>query len=148
MEYFPGGRCPCSVLSCSDRGDFTGTVLGSVDDVRVVVLRQVQGQTVQKAVLVPQLRSRSLTSLSWRSWSTSRWAGSAVPRVQSVRRQPSSQLHLSYSCLDKVVHTPVVCNDRCLVVQSTANCDVSAVAVLCHGEWDFLGPCTQVQGPP
>ena len=40
-----------------------------------------------------------------------------------------SQLHLSYSCLDKVVHTPVVCNDSCLVVQSAANCVVSAVAV-------------------
>ena len=49
-----------------------------------------------------------------------------------------SQLHLSYSCLDKVVHTPVVCHDRCLVVQSAPNCDVSAVAVLCHGEWGFF----------
>ena len=27
----------CSVLSCSDRGDSTGAVLGSVDDVPVVV---------------------------------------------------------------------------------------------------------------
>ena len=33
------------------------------------------------------------------------------------------QLHLSCSCLDKVVHTPVVCNDICLVVQSAENCD-------------------------
>ena len=31
------------------RGDSTGTVLGSLDDVPVVVQRQVQGQTVQKA---------------------------------------------------------------------------------------------------
>ena len=53
LQCFPGGRCPCSVLSCSDRGDSTGTVLGSVDDVPVVVQRQVQGQTVQKAVQVP-----------------------------------------------------------------------------------------------
>ena len=49
LQYFPGGRCPCSVLSRSDRGDSTGTVLRSVDDVPVVVQRQVQGQTVQKA---------------------------------------------------------------------------------------------------
>ena len=49
VQYFPCGRCPCSVPLCSDRGDSTGTVLGSVDDVPVVVQRQVQGQTVQKA---------------------------------------------------------------------------------------------------
>ena len=45
VAVFAGGRCPCSVLSCSDRGDSTGAVLGSVDDVPVVVQRQVQGQT-------------------------------------------------------------------------------------------------------
>ena len=43
VAVFAGGRCPCSVLSCSD--DSTGAVLGSVDDVPVVVQRQVQGQT-------------------------------------------------------------------------------------------------------
>ena len=48
LQYFPGGRWPCSVLSRSDRGDSTGIVLRSVDDVPVVVQRQVQGQTVQK----------------------------------------------------------------------------------------------------
>ena len=37
-----------------------------VFDVPVVVQRQVHGQTVQIAVLVPLLRSRSLASLSWR----------------------------------------------------------------------------------
>ena len=49
-------------------GGSTGPVLGQVVDVPVVVQRQVRGQSVQYAVLVPQLRSpRSLTSLSWRS---------------------------------------------------------------------------------
>ena len=38
-----------------------------VFDVPVVVQRQVRGQTVQIAVLVPLLRLRSLASLSWRS---------------------------------------------------------------------------------
>ena len=48
LQYFLGGRCPCSVLSRSDCGDSTGIVLRSVDDVPVVVQRQVQGQTVQQ----------------------------------------------------------------------------------------------------
>ena len=54
-----------------------------------------------------------------------------VSRVQPWRRQPSSHsCSLSYSCLDKVLHTPVVCNDICLVVQSAVNCDGCAVPVL------------------
>ena len=36
LLYFLGGRCPCSVLSRSGRGDSTSTVLRSVDDVPVV----------------------------------------------------------------------------------------------------------------
>ena len=32
------------------------------------------------------------------------------------------------------------------MVLSADNCVGPAVAVLGHGEWDFLGPCTQVQG--
>ena len=55
-------------------------------------------------------------------------------------------LQLLYSCLDKVVHTPAVCNDICLVVQSAVNCDGCAVAVLTSCSWDFFGCCTQVQG--
>ena len=40
------------------------------------------------------------------------------------------QLH-PYSCLDKVVRTPVVCNDRCLGFYCAENCGVSAVARRC-----------------
>ena len=39
------------------------------------------------------------------------------------------QLH-SFSSLDKVVHTPVVCNDRCRMLQTSENCEGPAVAVL------------------
>ena len=58
---------PWRLRSCNS----TGAVLGSVDDVPVVVQRQVQGQTVQKAVLVPQLRSRSFPVVAQRQvpWS-------------------------------------------------------------------------------
>ena len=52
-------------------------------------------------------------------------------RVQTGRRQPRSHsCNSSYSCLDKVVHTPVVCNDRCSVVQRAENCDVSQLLFL------------------
>ena len=37
-----------------------------------------------------------------------------VPLLQVLEKLVEiPQLHSSYSCLDKVVHTPVVCNDRC-----------------------------------
>ena len=51
---------------------------------------------------------------------------SRVPGRQKLVEIP--QLH-SYSCLDQVVHTPVVCNDRCPVVQTLYNCACPAVAV-------------------
>ena len=80
----------------------------SVFDVPVVVQRQVHGQTVQFAVLVPLLRLRSLTSLSWRScrfpWFTKEilqllyidkvvgffLCRSCSSQVQAWMRQPSS----------------------------------------------------------
>ena len=52
--------------------------------------------------------------------------GPADPQLLLWRRQPRPHsCNSSFSCLDKVVHTPVVCNDRCLVVQRAENCDVS-----------------------
>ena len=39
-------------------------------------------------------------------------------------------MHSSNSCLDKVVHTPVACNDRCPEVQSAENCEGKVVDVL------------------
>ena len=71
LQYFPGGRCPCSVLSCSDRGDSTGTVLGSVDDVAYRCATTGAGSDSAESVLVPQLRSRSLPVVAQRQvpWS-------------------------------------------------------------------------------
>ena len=39
---------------------------------------------------------------------SSRFSGAGREKLVEI-----PQLHSSYSCLDKVVHTPVVCNDRC-----------------------------------
>ena len=69
----------------------------------------------------------SLTTLSWRSRpqrfpscspltrcsmsllrKSSRFSGAGREKLVEI-----PQLHSSHSCLDKVVHTPVVCNDRC-----------------------------------
>ena len=63
--------------------------------------------------------------------------GLTGPAVLACRRGETAELpqsHSSFSCLDKVVHTPVVCNDRCRVVRSEENCAGFAVAVLWHGE--------------
>ena len=52
--------------------------------------------------------------------------GPADSQLLLWRRQPRSHsCSSSYSCLDKVVHMPEVCNDRCPVVRRAENCDVS-----------------------
>ena len=53
---------------------------------------------------------------------------SSVAALEGTAAIPPLQLVVL--CLDKVIHTPVVCNDVCLVVQSAVNCDGCAVAVL------------------
>ena len=66
-------------------------------------------------LLVPcsrQLRFPSCSPLTRCSMSflckSSRFSGAGREKMVEI-----PQLHSSHSCLDKVVHTPVVCNDRC-----------------------------------
>ena len=42
---------------------------------------------------------------------SSRFSGAGREKLVEI-----PQLHSSHSCLDKVVHTPVVCTDRCPMV--------------------------------
>ena len=75
-----------------------------VFDVPVVVQRQVHGQTVQVAVLVPLLRLKSLALLSGRSCRFSWSPTEILPHSCAV-------LHGHWRCT-----CPSLCNDRCRVV--------------------------------
>ena len=55
---------------------------------------------------------------------SSRFSGAGREKLVEI-----PQLHSSHSCLDKVVHTPVVCNDRRPDGSDVENCAGSAVAV-------------------
>ena len=56
-----------------------------VFDVPVVMQRQVRGQTVQVAVLVPLLRLKSLALLSWRSCRFS-WSPTEIPQLLYIEK--------------------------------------------------------------
>ena len=60
VAVFSWWSMPCSVLSCSDRGDSTGTVLGSVDDVTGAMSDSAESRAGAAVAF------EVVTSLSWR----------------------------------------------------------------------------------
>ena len=101
-------------------------------DVPVVVHVEVVDNTVVAQRPFPLVQPRrplrfpSCSPLIW--CSTSRCAGPASSRVQSVRKQSSSHSCSSLQ-LDTVVHMPIVVQRQTPMVQTSENCESPAVAV-------------------
>ena len=57
-------------------------------------------------------------------------------------------MHSSHSCLDKVVHTPIVCNDRCPDGSDAVAVRLNVVdALFCRCSSSGLGPCDHAETP-
>ena len=129
----------CKLCSADDRRDFPGAALGPVFDMPVILQRHLtctvlecQGRrhlrrgadAVSYGPDCSEKHRDSPVAVHLIRWSTSLFGRCPADSSGAVCEKTAeiSQLHSSYSCLDKVVHTPAVCNDSCrwFSVQKTA----------------------------